>query len=204
MITRAKLSTIEQGLPKYRSMLAGNSAYSPAAYESIASGTLSANAASLTISSIPSTYKHLQLRWVGFMPNIYGESDPIGIRFNGDTGNNYCYRSFGGNNTPTYFSSSGGGFSLIQVLSGISYNSTYDYVGTPVVINISEYSNTNKYTFLQYWGGTQSSSTSAAYNWSGGNGAWETTTTVSSITIFGNGGTDLGARTHWALYGIKG
>ena len=62
MITRLKLSTIEQGLPKYRSMLAGNAAYVPSSYESIASATGTGSSGTITFSSIPSTYQSLQLR----------------------------------------------------------------------------------------------------------------------------------------------
>ena len=88
MITRLKLSTIEQGLPKYRSMLAGNSAYVPPSYESIASATGTGSSGTITFSSIPGTYQHLQIRINSRNDSTDGATTTM--RFNGDTGSNYA------------------------------------------------------------------------------------------------------------------
>ena len=48
----------------YSSFLAGNAAFVPGAYESIASTTVgSGGVSTITFSSIPDTYKHLQIRY---------------------------------------------------------------------------------------------------------------------------------------------
>ena len=46
-----------------------------------------------TVSSIPGTYKHL----FGYVENAYGAANDnnVGLRFNGDTGNNYFVTEFG-------------------------------------------------------------------------------------------------------------
>ena len=58
-------------------------------YESIATTTVGAlGASSVTFSSIPSTYKHLQLRWIA-RSNRVAAQDFVDIRLNSDTGANY-------------------------------------------------------------------------------------------------------------------
>ena len=47
-----------------RSGMAGNPVIMPGSYESIASTTLSTDTSSITFSSIPNTYSHLQLRFM--------------------------------------------------------------------------------------------------------------------------------------------
>ncbi len=64
-ITKIKTTSSFTNLTKYDSFLAGNAAYSPAAYESIATVVGDNSAATLTFSSIPSTYASLQIRIMG-------------------------------------------------------------------------------------------------------------------------------------------
>ena len=58
-----KFSTNSLKTPlKYSSLLAGNAAYVPLAYDSITTSTVgSGGVASVTFSSITATYKHLQV-----------------------------------------------------------------------------------------------------------------------------------------------
>ena len=61
--SRIKTSSILQGFPKSRSLLAGNAAYDPAATFLIQRTTLSSTG-TVTFTSIPQTYKHLQIRFL--------------------------------------------------------------------------------------------------------------------------------------------
>ena len=62
-ITRAKTSSIAQGPSTNRNLLAGNPVILPGSYESIQTITVGAGGqTTITFSSIPSTYKHLQIR----------------------------------------------------------------------------------------------------------------------------------------------
>jgi len=64
-ITRAKTSSIAQGPSTNRNLLAGNPVILPGSYESIQTVTVGAGGQStITFSSIPSTYKHLQIRGI--------------------------------------------------------------------------------------------------------------------------------------------
>ena len=60
----------------------------PLSFESIATATGTGSNSTLTFSSIPQTYKHLQIR-VMSRGNAATDQDNLLIRFNGDTGSNY-------------------------------------------------------------------------------------------------------------------
>ena len=65
-------------------------------YESIATVTVGAlGAANVTFSSIPSTYKHLQIR--GIVRELTGGFDQAFMQFNSDTGTNYATHNLNGN-----------------------------------------------------------------------------------------------------------
>jgi hypothetical protein len=64
-VTRAKTSSVAQGPSTSKTFLAGNPVILPGSYESIATTTVGAGGqATITFSSIPSTYKHLQIRGI--------------------------------------------------------------------------------------------------------------------------------------------
>jgi len=70
-----------------RSGLVGNPVIMPGSYESIASASGTGSSGTITFSSIPSTYTHLQIRGIG--RNSY-PSTQVNVRFNSDTGSNYA------------------------------------------------------------------------------------------------------------------
>ena len=78
----SKFSTNSLKTPlKYSSFLAGNAAVIGTSYESIATTTVgSGGASSITFSSIPATYAHLQIRGI-FKPSA---ACWLGLRFNSD------------------------------------------------------------------------------------------------------------------------
>jgi hypothetical protein len=198
MITRATLSTIEQGLPKYRSMLAGNTAFSPTSYESIATVTIgSGGAASATFSSIPATYTHLQIRMMG-RTNRSAAVDAVKLTFNSDTGANYVEHGLYGNgaSAAAYSALSGTGIFTYRLAGA---NAASDIQGA-IVVDILDYANTNKYKTTRSLGGSD-------LNGAGGeiyftSGLWMNTAAISNIVL-----TPLGTFQQYsslALYGIKG
>lgn len=79
-----KTSSILQGFPKSRSLLAGNTAYNPGATFLIDSVTVGAGGvSSVSFTSIPSTYQHLQIR--GFVADNATNSN-FEMSFNGSAG----------------------------------------------------------------------------------------------------------------------
>ena len=198
MITRATLSTIEQGLPKYRSMLAGNTAFSPGSYESIASTTVGAGGSALvTFSSIPQTYAHLQVRILGRATGL----ERAEMRFNNDScATNYDNHRLTGDGA-SVSSDPRIDRSALWLASagpiGIANTSSF---ATPLIIDILDYTNTNKYTVTRSLSGTDLNGSGAIELTSG---SWKNTSAVNRI--------DLSIATYnWAqytsisLYGIKG
>jgi hypothetical protein len=194
MITRATLSTIEQGLPKYRSMLAGNTAFSPGVYESIATVSLtSGSSSSIVFSNIPTTYTHLQLRASytfggnGGTPRArVGNGSP-------DTGNNYAAHWITGDGSTV--SASGISTSDLFYL-GLGYERADRQA---MIMDILDYANTNKFKTIRYLlgydgnGNGQMSTNSAV---------WQSTSVLNYIqfTVQLN---NYSQYSHFALYGIK-
>ena len=72
------------------SLLVGNASYVPPHFDSIATVLVpSGGSATITFSSIPSTYDHLQLRITAQTNRGTFGSDYTNMNFNGDTGSNY-------------------------------------------------------------------------------------------------------------------
>lgn len=158
-------------------------------YTPIATTTLSSATASYTFSSIPSTYTDLILV-VNAGTSSSGQS--IGMRFNSDSGNNYSSTDLvadasgpaSGRTTSTSF---------IRVVGrGIGTDTTLIDNG---VTNILNYSNSATYKPVLN-----------RSNVSGGVimcvAQWRSTAAITSITIFGEGPSNLITGTTLTLYGI--
>ena len=204
MITRATLSTIEQGLPKYRSMLAGNTAFSPASYESIATITVgSGGVSNVEFTSIPSTYTHLQLRYYAQTNRAtYGIAE-YQLTFNSDTGSNYSYHSvygdgagIGPGNAANTTSIKGDGE------MGTSTGGTFG-IG---VLDILDYKNTNKFKTVKWLAGVDTNGTVSGFGGRVGmfSGNYRSTSAITSIKFVPNSGSLFTQYSSFALYGIKG
>jgi hypothetical protein len=200
MITRLKLSTIEQGLPKYRSMLAGNDAFIPNSFESIATANGTGGSATITFSSIPSGYQHLQIRGrIRSTDTVSTYIDTL-IRFNSDTGSNYVYHSLYG--SPSTTTATG---AITQTSARILRSATNDLVtanvlGT-VIIDIHDYASTTKNKTVRVFSGNDRSDANGTVGLS--SGLWRNTNAVTSISLLCNTGAWT-TQTQFALYGIKG
>ena len=166
------------------------------AYDSIASTTLSTAAASITFSSIPATYTHLQVRGIG--RNSAAANDIL-LRFNSDSGSNYAFhvlRGSGSSATAAAVATTGG-----SELGVIAYSGETANVFSAFVVDVLDYANTNKYKTLRVLNGTDT-------NGSGyvtfGSGLWQSSTAVSTITLTVGGSGNFIQYTSFALYGIKG
>jgi hypothetical protein len=175
-------------------IIASSNTRVPTAYESIATVTVgSGGSATVTFSSIPSTYTHLQLRVAAVSP---GEINHL-IQFNGDTASNYSWHELYGTGSAA---ASGAAASASSIKGG--YNG--GTLPAPAVIDILDYANTNKYKTTRGLTGSD--------NNTGGNnyilfrsGNWRSTSVINSIDIstVGAGGT-FSQYSSFALYGIKG
>jgi hypothetical protein len=165
-------------------------------YESIATTTVgSGGASSVSFSSIPSTYAHLQIRILGRGSYTYSNLLDGTINFNSDTTvSNYYSHTLKGNGTAASASAEASCY-LKNVFPGA--NQTASVFGG-YVIDILDYADTNKYKTVRYLGGVD-------VNGSGqlnlGSNLWKNTSAISSIQLFVDG--NWTQYTSIALYGIK-
>lgn len=173
-------------------ILASSGGGASTAYESIATTTITSNT-SFTLSSIPSTYTHLQLR-INMVKTAAGANE-IFMRFNGDTATNYASHKMTGTGS-TINASGATSRTSIYALAGFSGAiTTYSNVA---VIDILDYANTTKNkTSRSLNGGDQNAASSYIEVDSG---LWLNTAAITSITIFSTSTFTSGSI---ALYGIK-
>ena len=170
-------------------------------YESIASayGTNSSN--TITFSSIPSTYKHLQLRLYLRNTAVRNDLDYAGLRVNGDTtSGNYRSHYLQGSNSTAQAGDMGNSSSGMMIYM-IPNSTTGANCYAVAVIDILDYANTSKYKTARSLAGYEYNDT---YDTVGlFSGLWMSTSAITSLSIktdFGN----FTTASHAALYGIKG
>lgn len=200
MITRLKLSTVTQGLPKYRSMLAGNDAFIPSSYESIASATGTGSSGVITFSSIPADYQHLQIRYIARRTTGgSGDNTVALIRFNSDSTSKYWSHYLGGDGSSPYASASGSletsGYMMIAD-SGALANTMG--VG---IIDIHDYASTTKNKTIRAFNGFDQNGAGGLLNLR--SILYSSTSAISTIT-FTSIADNFTTSTQFALYGIKG
>ena len=179
-------------------LLVGNEAYDPGGMVPIATTVVgSGGVASVTFSSIPQTYSHLQLRIIGRSDNATNESY-IALTYNNVTTNNYTEHGIYADGASVYANGgTGNPFAIAQRLAG--GNATSGIFGA-IVIDILDYTNTNKLKTMRSLGGVDR-------NGAGAIGFYSSilTTTTDAITrldLKSNLG-NLVQYSHFALYGIK-
>ena len=166
----------------------------PTAYESIQTVTVgSGGVSNLTFSSIPSTFTHLQIRYIARNSSL--ASNTI-MRFNSDSGSNYSTHYLVGNGSSA---SSGAEVNSAYIYTDIlSQTSTYF---SPTVIDIFDYANTNKYKTSQALSGMDMNGSGTIWQVSG---SWRNTAAITSITLSIGAGFNFAQYSHFALYGIRG
>jgi hypothetical protein len=145
--------------------------------------TTSLSGATVTISSIPSTYVNLQL----VISQAYSAATPdLHIQFNGDTGGNYAIN---------YGTSMGDGDTKIVI--GILGSTSLYYNTYNSTIQIPRYSTSDK-KLMQTWVSQVSGGTTSGFQRTG---FWNSTSAISSITIKTSTSTFSGGTVY--LYGVK-
>ena len=168
-------------------MAAGNT------YEAIFTDTLASAQASVTFSSIPSTYTDLVLIFNGGKA-IAGSS--VDFRFNSDSGSNYSF-------TELYGSGSTAGSQRVSSDSygSLAFNAVPDSgLTSTIIMNVMNYSNTTTYkTAISRNGsiGTTYPGTETIVN------LWRSTAAINSITLTNSNSDNFVAGSTFSLYGIK-
>jgi len=188
---------------RYATMLAGNEAYVPGDFVSIATASGNGSGTSVTFSNIPQTFKHLQLRSFAKTANAAAYDVLYLYNYDGTLSNtNSAYHGFYGTGSAVGTTSGTAGFS-----GGVAYipaaNSGANIFGTSIV-DIVDYSSTIKNKTIRAVSGFDDNTvTSGNINLYLGSVLPVAlgTTAITSLTIVTNGAINSNSR--FALYGIK-
>ncbi len=171
----------------------------PTSYESIA--TLNAGGSStVSFTSIPSTYKHLQIRYIGIASNASSTARDLRLAFNDDAaGSSYDRHTLQGNGTSASASNSTS-TGYVVLVDGITGGTATSFgVG---VIDIIDYQSTSKNKTVRSFFGTDQNGASTGYV-KLASALWRNTNAITKITITNDIGA-FGTGSTFALYGIKG
>tara|TARA_R110002126_G_scaffold265569_1_gene408742 strand:+ start:288 stop:851 length:564 start_codon:yes stop_codon:yes gene_type:complete len=169
----------------------------PSDYESIATVTVGTAVSSITFSSIAADWKHLQIRGIGHWSgtaNTYANGQ---VQLNGDTGSNYAYHRLYGNGSAA---SADASTSTTKMNTPWFPDDTYSNTFGSIIIDILDYSSTNKYKTIRSLGGFDGNGSGLVGLFSG---LWMNTAAVTSFTI-SLPSYNLTTYSQLALYGIKG
>lgn len=185
----------------YASQISGHLFAPSGAYDSIATTTVgSGGASSITFSSIPSTYTHLQIRATLRMTRS-GQPEGVAlVRANSDsTTANYRSHEVGGDGAAT----DAGDYSGIAGFYGVTGAATTATSGIMgvAVMDILDYANTNKYKTSRMLTGDDRNGSGLIRLYSG---LWMSTSAISQLDIIPYYGTAFEQYSSFALYGIKG
>ena len=159
----------------------------------IASTTLNTTASSVTFSSIPQGYTHLQVRYIARAT----VNDNTYMIFNGDTGANYSsHYIYGQGSSAASGNVTNGTSFFVDILTG---SSTSYSAG---IVDILDYNNTNKYKTARTIAGIDLNGSGAVWHASGN---WRNTAAITSITLKQSSGSYVfQPNSTFSLYGIKG
>jgi hypothetical protein len=185
---------------KYQSLLAGNDYYTLLSYVSIATGTGNGSSGTISFTSIPSTYTHLQIR--GISRDARAVTVDTGyFVINSDTGTNYAYHLLNGNGSTASAganSSSAPSNTSVFVIPGTSAGAS---MMSATITDFFDYKNTNKYKTIRTLSGVDLNGSGNTWFTSA---LWMNTNAITQIDVVSGTGSAWTTDTKFALYGIKG
>jgi len=193
-ITSIKTGSSFTNLVKYNDFLAGNPSFIPSSYESIASATGTGSSNTITFSSIPSTYSHLQLRILGRSAGA-GAASSITVYANNDTASNYARHRLSGDGATV--TATGVANTTTQLGRVTAASAAANIMGV-IIIDIHDYASTTKNkTFRSFSGQDQNGSGDLWLT----SGLWLSTSAINRIDLIASG--NWTTQSTLALYGIK-
>jgi hypothetical protein len=173
----------------------------------IATATVtSGSTSSITFSSIPQTYDHLQLYWNARTTGAT-TTDFVHVRFNGDNTANYNFNFLEAGTgisglSPAISTKSANTNAWLTRIAGGNNSANIFGIGYGI---IADYSKTNRKKSLHTYGGyddwllgTPTGNTRLE------NSTWFSTAAITSITLTVDSGASFATNTDFTLYGIKG
>jgi len=179
--TTGQVLTVSGGVPAWSTISAGGMTL-------INSGGTTLTGASITISSIPGTYKNLQLIIRNFLPAT--DAQAIRIRFNGDSGTSYAENASDASNTAA---------SLTEMTP---CNGADDTVSNGLIYaTITDYANTTTYKMIEMQSIVTNPTTTANINYRRNVGWRYNSAAITSITLFPSAGNFTSGTAF--LYGVS-
>jgi hypothetical protein len=184
------------------SLLAGNASYDPSAMFLIQRITAVGGETSLSFTSIPSTYKSLQIRGISRASVASTGTSNVSLTLNSDTGSNYSIHRIN-----TY----DGNQINVQGLTPYPYiflpaqpnDSTTANCFMSSIIDLIDYASTTKNKTVRIFGGADTNATDATSITALISGGWYSLSAVTSLQVKANT-SSFKAGTTFALYGMVG
>ena len=176
------------------------------AYDSIATVTLGSAQSTISFTSIPSTYKHLQIRYIARSSQPQTFANFIVATFNSDTtiGNYYSRHRLNGRGDGTIYSDLSAGSFRSQV-GFVAGGSTTSNNFSPGIIDILDYTSTSKNKTIRVLSGLAGQGTSTDNDVAFISSLYFPSTISAISTIDLNvPGWNFAQHSSFALYGIRG
>lgn len=182
----------------------GAGAILPGDFESISTVTVGTATTTVEFTSIPATYTHLQIRASYQTSRVTYPLDKIFIRFNSDSSSNYSCHNLKGDGG----SASSGTENSTQIVDADSSSTTAASGGLvfgPLIMDILDYANTNKYKTIRMLKGFDTNGTVSGFGGRVGliSGNWRSTSAITSVTFTIDNAANFSVNSKFALYGVK-
>lgn len=168
------------------------------AFDSIATATGTGSSGTITFSSIPATYRYLQIKTICRSSSTFGSGE-LSLRFNGDTAANYHHGNIISDNAGRSSAATTGATSILiqKAKSGTDLAANIFAVST---IDVFNYANTSMTKTIRSYAGIETNSTQFGVAMT--TGLWFSTSAINSISIINSSG-NFATTDTFALYGIK-
>lgn len=158
-----------------------------------------AGTSEIEFTSIPSTYTHLQIRFISRIDRSGENADFPSFRFNNDTASNYSWHALEGSGVSAFAESSAN--ASVPRNGEVSATTATAGIFGAGVVDILDYKNTSKYKSVRSLVGVDRNGSGTVWF---GSSSWRNTSTITNIKITPVVGTGFQQYTQFALYGIKG
>lgn len=195
------ISTLANASARGYGMFGGAAVTLLSDYESIATYVVgSGGTSTVTFSSIPNTYKHLQVRAIARTSATGGTTQNLNMTINNDTSSSYSFHQLLGNgSSASSYGENVNRTNCVQILHITTDSATSGIFGAGI-IDLLDYTNTKYHTVRTLRGQEQN-------NTDGGIALQSylhtSTTAISRLDFFAGSG-NITQYSHFALYGLKG
>lgn len=199
-ITSLKRSALT-GITKYDSMLAGNEAFLPGGFESIATVTAAGGEEALTFTNIPQNYVALQIR--GIARRHVSTTSPMDMQISFNVvGPDYRDHGLvGDGSAASAYGAATNGYG-IRVSNAIPGDSVTAGVFNASVIDIHDYASSTRNKTVRALAGVAGNTSSTNFRVEITSGLYISLNPVTSLTLYVSTGFKAGST--FALYGIRG